>query len=182
MDDGAALPRRRSLAGRHDRLARHSAALLPRRRHRPAGGRGHGERPGDDGRDRGAGADLRGDPRGRLSRVPTWSASSSRCRRACDEAGAAIVTGDTKVMGRGELDGIVLNTTGVAADRPRCARRRPARRRSHPRHRHHRRPRPGGPGRAPRSGARGRAALRRRAAQRPDPRRRWRPAATPSSR
>ena len=35
-------------------------------------------------------------------------------RDACGEAGAAIVTGDTKVMGRGELDGIVLNTTGVA--------------------------------------------------------------------
>ncbi len=35
-------------------------------------------------------------------------------REACDEAGAAIVTGDTKVMGKGELDGIVLNTTGVA--------------------------------------------------------------------
>ena len=35
-------------------------------------------------------------------------------REACDEAGAVIVTGDTKVMGRGELDGIVLNTTGVA--------------------------------------------------------------------
>jgi hydrogenase expression/formation protein HypE len=35
-------------------------------------------------------------------------------RDACEEAGAAIVTGDTKVMGKGELDGIVLNTTGVA--------------------------------------------------------------------
>jgi len=35
-------------------------------------------------------------------------------RQACAEAGAAIVTGDTKVMGKGELDGIVLNTTGVA--------------------------------------------------------------------
>jgi hydrogenase expression/formation protein HypE len=33
---------------------------------------------------------------------------------ACREAGASVVTGDTKVMGRGELDGIVLNTTGVA--------------------------------------------------------------------
>jgi hydrogenase expression/formation protein HypE len=33
---------------------------------------------------------------------------------ACREAGAPIVTGDTKVMGRGELDGIVINTTGVA--------------------------------------------------------------------
>jgi hydrogenase expression/formation protein HypE len=35
-------------------------------------------------------------------------------RKTCEEAGAAIVTGDTKVMGRGELDGIVLNTTGIA--------------------------------------------------------------------
>ena len=33
---------------------------------------------------------------------------------ACEEAGAAIVSGDTKVMGRGEIDGIVINTTGVA--------------------------------------------------------------------
>jgi hydrogenase expression/formation protein HypE len=31
----------------------------------------------------------------------------------CREAGGVIVTGDTKVMGRGELDGIVLNTTGI---------------------------------------------------------------------
>lgn len=35
-------------------------------------------------------------------------------RDTCAEAGAEIVTGDTKVMGKGELDGIVLNTTGVA--------------------------------------------------------------------
>jgi hydrogenase expression/formation protein HypE len=35
-------------------------------------------------------------------------------RDTCAEAGAAIVTGDTKVMGKGELDGIVINTTGVA--------------------------------------------------------------------
>ena len=34
-------------------------------------------------------------------------------RRACEDAGARIVTGDTKVMGRGELDGIVINTTGI---------------------------------------------------------------------
>ncbi len=33
------------------------------------------------------------------------------------EAGAPIVTGDTKVMGRGEIDGIVLNTTGVGLTR-----------------------------------------------------------------
>jgi hydrogenase expression/formation protein HypE len=38
-------------------------------------------------------------------------------RETCREAGAAIVTGDTKVMGRGELDGIVINTTGVALTR-----------------------------------------------------------------
>ncbi len=35
-------------------------------------------------------------------------------RAACLEAGTAVVTGDTKVMGRGELDGIVINTTGIA--------------------------------------------------------------------
>jgi len=35
-------------------------------------------------------------------------------RAAAVEAGAPVVTGDTKVMGRGELDGIILNTTGVA--------------------------------------------------------------------
>ncbi len=34
-------------------------------------------------------------------------------KQACREAGAAIVAGDTKVMGHGELDGIVLNTSGV---------------------------------------------------------------------
>ena len=35
-------------------------------------------------------------------------------RQTCEEAAAAVLTGDTKVMGRGELDGIVLNTTGLA--------------------------------------------------------------------
>jgi hydrogenase expression/formation protein HypE len=35
-------------------------------------------------------------------------------RAACEEAAAPLVTGDTKVMGRGELDGIVIATTGVA--------------------------------------------------------------------
>jgi hydrogenase expression/formation protein HypE len=38
---------------------------------------------------------------------------------ASREAGAPVVPGDTKVMGRGELDGIVINTTGVGiVDRP----------------------------------------------------------------
>ena len=31
----------------------------------------------------------------------------------CEAAGCAITTGDTKVMGSGEVDGIVVNTTGV---------------------------------------------------------------------
>jgi hydrogenase expression/formation protein HypE len=35
-------------------------------------------------------------------------------RATAAEAGAPIVTGDTKVMGRGELDGLIVNTTGVA--------------------------------------------------------------------
>jgi len=34
-------------------------------------------------------------------------------RAACEEAGTSIVAGDTKVMRRGEVDGLVLNTTGV---------------------------------------------------------------------
>jgi hydrogenase expression/formation protein HypE len=34
-------------------------------------------------------------------------------REACAESGSRVVTGDTKVMGRGELDGLVINTTGV---------------------------------------------------------------------
>ena len=54
-----------------------------------------------------------GFPRADLERV------YASLRRACEEAGAAIVTGDTKVMGRGEIDGIVLNTAGVGfCDRP----------------------------------------------------------------
>jgi len=36
---------------------------------------------------------------------------------ACREARAPVVTGDTKVMGRGELDGIVINTTGIGLTR-----------------------------------------------------------------
>jgi len=32
----------------------------------------------------------------------------------CLEAGTVVITGDTKVMGKGEIDGIAINTTGVA--------------------------------------------------------------------
>jgi hydrogenase expression/formation protein HypE len=35
-------------------------------------------------------------------------------RGTAAEAAAPIVTGDTKVMGRGEIDGLIVNTTGVA--------------------------------------------------------------------
>jgi hydrogenase expression/formation protein HypE len=52
-----------------------------------------------------------GFPRADLERVV------ASMRAAADEAGAPVVTGDTKVMGRGELDGLVLNTTGVALTR-----------------------------------------------------------------
>jgi hydrogenase expression/formation protein HypE len=34
-------------------------------------------------------------------------------RDACREAHATVITGDTKVMGKGEIDGIVINTAGV---------------------------------------------------------------------
>jgi hydrogenase expression/formation protein HypE len=53
-----------------------------------------------------------GFPREDLERIVASMAETAR------EAGAPVVTGDTKVMGKGEVDGIVLNTTGVAfADR-----------------------------------------------------------------
>jgi hydrogenase expression/formation protein HypE len=49
-----------------------------------------------------------GFPRADLERI------QGSIHKTCEEAGAPIVTGDTKVMGRGEIDGIVLNTTGIA--------------------------------------------------------------------
>jgi len=38
-------------------------------------------------------------------------------RTTCEEAGTTIVAGDTKVMHRGEVDGLVINTSGVALTR-----------------------------------------------------------------
>lgn len=49
-----------------------------------------------------------GFPRSDLERV------QRSVRECCVESRAEVVSGDTKVMGRGELDGIVLHTTGVA--------------------------------------------------------------------
>jgi hydrogenase expression/formation protein HypE len=48
-----------------------------------------------------------GYPREELARVVASLRDTAR------EAGAPIVTGDTKVMGKGQLDGIVINTAGV---------------------------------------------------------------------
>jgi hydrogenase expression/formation protein HypE len=52
-----------------------------------------------------------GFPTAELLRIQASIRATSR------EAHAPIVTGDTKVMGRGELDGLVLNTAGVAFTR-----------------------------------------------------------------
>jgi len=49
-----------------------------------------------------------GFPIAELERIHASMRDTSR------EAAAPVVTGDTKVMGRGELDGLVINTTGVA--------------------------------------------------------------------
>jgi hydrogenase expression/formation protein HypE len=48
-----------------------------------------------------------GFPRADLERI------LASMRAACAEANASVISGDTKVMGRGEIDGIVVNTTGV---------------------------------------------------------------------
>jgi hydrogenase expression/formation protein HypE len=38
-------------------------------------------------------------------------------RAACAEARAAVIAGDTKVMGAGEIDGLVINTSGIGLTR-----------------------------------------------------------------
>lgn len=45
--------------------------------------------------------------------ITTLERLHQSARTACREAGTRILTGDTKVMGRGELDGIVFSTTGL---------------------------------------------------------------------
>jgi hydrogenase expression/formation protein HypE len=49
-----------------------------------------------------------GFPRADLDRI------LASMREACREASATVLAGDTKVMGRADLDGIVINTAGVA--------------------------------------------------------------------
>lgn len=46
-------------------------------------------------------------PTAKLERIADSMAAT------CEEADAAVVTGDTKVMGNGEVDGVVINTTGI---------------------------------------------------------------------
>lgn len=48
----------------------------------------------------------------------TLEAIMESMRATCEEAGVVITTGDTKVMGSGELDGPVINTTGIGAIEP----------------------------------------------------------------
>jgi hydrogenase expression/formation protein HypE len=52
-----------------------------------------------------------GFPRADLVRI------QASLRAACEEANTSVVTGDTKVMGKGQLDGIVINTAGVGLTR-----------------------------------------------------------------
>lgn len=49
-----------------------------------------------------------GFPRADLDRI------LASMRAACGEAGANVLSGDTKVMGKREIDGIVINTAGIA--------------------------------------------------------------------
>lgn len=49
--------------------------------------------------------------------IETLERLQASMRAACLEAGTTIVAGDTKVMRRGEVDGVVLNTSGVALTR-----------------------------------------------------------------
>jgi hypothetical protein len=49
----------------------------------------------------------------KVSRSPTWRASSNRWRSAARAAGVPVVTGDTKVVEQGKGDGVFITTTGV---------------------------------------------------------------------
>lgn len=49
--------------------------------------------------------------------VDTLHAIQQSMVGACRESNAPVVTGDTKVMGRGEIDGIVINTCGIGFTR-----------------------------------------------------------------
>ncbi len=105
-------------------------ALLPRRRHRHAGGQRHGERPGHV-RRAAALPQRRLHPGGGLPHGDAAHASSASMRDAARRRPAcSIVTGDTKVVERGKGDGLFINTAGVGLvehDLDDRARRRPRR-------------------------------------------------------
>lgn len=80
----------------------------------------------DDGCDGSRRAYLRGDHRGKLAPRTDLERIAASIGAACAEAGTALVTGESKVMGRREIDGTALNTSGVAVTRrvvPDCGRR-----------------------------------------------------------
>jgi len=52
-----------------------------------------------------------------LSLAELWKIAQSM-RQAAEEAGVAIVTGDTKVVDKGKGDGVFINTTGIGVVRP----------------------------------------------------------------
>jgi hydrogenase expression/formation protein HypE len=45
--------------------------------------------------------------------IPDLVRVHASMRAACEEAGTRVVTGDTKVMNKGEIDGLVLSTSGI---------------------------------------------------------------------
>ncbi len=96
----------------HHRLVRRVADPVPGRGHRRARGQRHAQRPRDDGR-----RARRPEPRVR-HRGGAAARGAARDhglgRRAPPPAPARrIVTGDTKVVGRGAADGLFVNTAGI---------------------------------------------------------------------
>ena len=45
--------------------------------------------------------------------MPDFERILKSIQQACTEAGVRIVTGDTKVVGKGEMDGVFINTSGI---------------------------------------------------------------------
>ena len=154
------LPSRRA-PGVHHRLVRRAASPFPRRLDRAPRRPRHRQRPRRDGRSPGVAVGRlrhRGGLRDRRAagdRRATWPTAAA-------EAGVAIVTGDTKVVGKGAADGLYITTAGVGVlppDRRPRRRSRPAGRRR-ARVGHDRRSRHGGDAGPRRPGARGRHPVR----------------------
>ena len=105
--------------GDHRRLHR-AAAGVSGRQHRFAGGSRHGQR--SRGQRRGAALpDTQASSSKRVWRSRCCAASIDALAAAARDCGVAVVAGDTKVVGRGDCDGIYLATTGIGF-RPRGTR------------------------------------------------------------